>query len=130
MTMQTPRKLQETITNYRKPQGSVLAHTLYSIFFSIMLCEAKEDLQDSIHSHFLRHLLTCMKTIEELITKLLFDDDCALLAQSPSCFRCSCAGLATSQGWKTFACPKKSSSVSSKKESTNVMLQKSITKTS
>ena len=25
---------------------------------------------------------------------------------SPSCFRCSCDGLATSKGWKTFACPK------------------------
>ena len=27
-------------------------------------------------------------------------------AYSPTCSRCSCAGLATSQGWKTYACPK------------------------
>ena len=43
-------------------------------------------------------------------------------AYSPSCFRCSYAGLATSQGWKTFACPKQSSSASSKKESAIVVL--------
>ena len=30
----------------------------------------------------------------------------AFPAYSPSCFRCSCAGLAASQGWKTYACPK------------------------
>ena len=28
-------------------------------------------------------------------------------AQSPSCFRCICAWLATLQGWKTYACLKK-----------------------
>ena len=35
-------------------------------------------------------------------------------ASSPSCFRCSCAGLAMSQGWKTYACPKQSSSATFK----------------
>ena len=54
----------------------------------------------------------------------------ACQAYSPSCFRCSCAGLATSQGWKTFACPKQSSSDSSKKENAIVVLQESATKIS
>ena len=45
-------------------------------------------------------------------------------ADSPTCFRCSCAGLATSHGWKTYACPKQSSSASSKKESAIMMLKK------
>ena len=47
---------------------------------------------------------------------------------SPSCFRCSCTGLALSQGWKTYVCPKQSSSASSKKERAIVVLQKSVTK--
>ena len=46
------------------------------------------------------------------------------------CFRCSCAGLATSQGWKTYACPKQSSSTDSKKESAIVVPQESVTKIS
>ena len=49
---------------------------------------------------------------------------------SPSCFRCSCAGLATSQEWKTYACPKQSSSESSENESAIVVLQESVTKIS
>ena len=44
--------------------------------------------------------------------------------------RCSCAGLATSQGWKTYTGPKQSSSASSKKESAIVVLQESVTKIS
>ena len=71
-------------------QGCVLAPTLFSIFFSIMLREAKDDLPDGIYICFrthsslfnLRRLLTRTKTIEELITELLFADDCALLAQT------------------------------------------------
>ena len=51
-------------------------------------------------------------------------------AWSPSCFRCCCAELATSQGWKTYACPKQSFSASSKKESAIVVLQESVTKIS
>ena len=35
--------------------------------------------------------------------------------EGPFRFRCSCAGLATSQGWKTYACPKQSSSAPKKK---------------
>ena len=53
-----------------------------------MLREAKDDLQDGIYIRFLtdgslfnfRRLLARTKTIEELITQLLFADDCALLA--------------------------------------------------
>ena len=51
-------------------------------------------------------------------------------AQSPSCFRCSCAGLATSREWKTHACPKQSSPTNSKKVSAIVVLQENITMTS
>ena len=70
-------------------RGCVLASTLFSIFFGSMFCEAKEELPDSNYIHFqtdgslfnLRHLLAiaCMKTIKELITELLFADDCTLL---------------------------------------------------
>ena len=71
-------------------QGCVLAPTLFSIFFSIVLREAKEDLQDGIYIRFrtdgslfnLRRLLKRTKTIEELITELLFADDCAVLANT------------------------------------------------
>ena len=69
-------------------QGCILAPTLFSIFFSIMLRETKEDLPDGIYIRFrangslfnLRRLLARTKTIEELITELQFADDCALLA--------------------------------------------------
>ena len=68
-------------------QGCVLAPILLSNSFSIMLREAKEDLLDGICIRFrtdgssfnLRRLLARMKTMEELITELLFADDCAFL---------------------------------------------------
>ena len=55
-----------------------------------MLREAKHDLPDGIYIRFrtdgslfnLRRLLGRTKTIEELITELLFADDCALLAHA------------------------------------------------
>ena len=64
--------------------------TLLSIFFSIMLHEANEDLTDGVYIRFrtegnlfnLRGLPPRKKTIEELITELLFADDCALPAHT------------------------------------------------
>ena len=61
-------------------QGCVLTPTLFSIFFSIMLYEAKEDLSDGIYICLrtdgnlfnLRRLLARTKTIEEFISELLF----------------------------------------------------------
>ena len=60
-----------------------------------MLREAKEDLPDGIYIRFrtagclfnLRRLLASTKTIEELITELLFADDCALLAHMEKALR-------------------------------------------
>ncbi|CAH1266354.1 Hypp3340 [Branchiostoma lanceolatum] len=71
-------------------QGCVLAPTLFAIFFSMMLREAKEDLTEGIYIRFrtdgsifnLRRLLARTKTLEELILDLLFADDCALLAHT------------------------------------------------
>ena len=55
-----------------------------------MFREARDDLPDGIYIRFrtdgslfnLRRLLARTKTIEELITELLFADDCALLANT------------------------------------------------
>ena len=71
-------------------QGCVLAPTLFSILFSLMLREAKEGLMDHIFIRFrtdgsifnLRRLLAHTKTIEVLIVELLFADDCALLTHT------------------------------------------------
>ena len=71
-------------------QGGVLAPILFSILFSITLLEAKEDLPYGIYIRFrtdgslcnLRRLLARTKTIEELITELLFADNCALLTHT------------------------------------------------
>ena len=68
-------------------QGCVLVPTLFSSFFSIMLREAKEDLPGGIYIRFrtddslfnLRRILARTRTVEELITVLLFADDCAIL---------------------------------------------------
>ena len=55
-----------------------------------MLNEAKEDLPHSIYIRFrtysskfnLKCLLACTKMMDELITELLFVDDCGLLAHT------------------------------------------------
>ena len=70
------------------PIKCVLATTLFYIFFSTMLCEAKGDLPDGILHLFsnkqqslqLWCSLPRAKTIKKVITELLFADDCALLA--------------------------------------------------
>ena len=66
-------------------KGCFLAPTLFSIFFSIMLHEAKEDLPDGIYICFqtdgnlfnLRRLLARTKTIEDLSLS------CCLLTTAP-----------------------------------------------
>ena len=71
-------------------QGCVLAPTLFAIFFSMMLREAKEDLNEGIYINFttdgsifnLRRLLARTKTLEVVILDLLFTDDRTLLAHT------------------------------------------------
>jgi exonuclease III len=88
-------------------QGCVLAPTLFSIFFSTMLQKATEDLddEDGIYIRFrtdgnlfnLRRLQAHTKTLEKLISELLFADDDALVAhteaalqRATSCFAEAC----------------------------------------
>ena len=74
----------------RRHAGVRPGPTLSAIFFSVLLLEAKEDLPDGIFIRFrtngslsnLRRLLARTKILEELITELLFADDCAPLAHT------------------------------------------------
>ena len=76
-------------------QGCVLAPTLFAVFFSMILREAKEDLHEGVYIRFrtdgsvfnLRRLLSRTKTLEQLILDLLFADDCALLAHTEEAFQ-------------------------------------------
>ncbi|XP_078612812.1 uncharacterized protein LOC144882704 [Branchiostoma floridae x Branchiostoma japonicum] len=79
------------ITNGVK-QGCVLAPTLFTIFFSVMLQQATEDLgdEDGIYIRYrmdgslfnLRRLQAHTKTLEQLIRELLFADDAALVTHT------------------------------------------------
>ena len=80
-----------TIINGVK-QGCVLLPTLFTIFFSMMLQRATEDLgdEDGIYIRYrtdgslfnLRRLQAHTKTLEQLIRELLFADDAALVAHT------------------------------------------------
>lgn len=73
-------------------QGYVLAPTLFTLFFNMMLREVTEDLDDdegkygrfhTVGSLFnLRCLQAQKRTVEQLIRDLLFADNTALLAQT------------------------------------------------
>ncbi|XP_072041153.1 uncharacterized protein [Amphiura filiformis] len=81
------------ITNGVK-QGCVLAPTLFSIFFSMMLHQATVDLDDDdgIYIRYrtdgslfnLRRLQARTKTMDLLVRELLFADDAALVAHTES----------------------------------------------
>ena len=96
-------------------QGCVLAPTLFSIFFSMMLEEAMKDLDkdEGVYIRFrtdgslfnLRRLQAHTKTTQRLIRELLFADDAALVTHTEralqrltSCFAAACElfGLAVS----------------------------------
>lgn len=73
-------------------QSCVLAPTLFTILFSMMLQQVTEDLDDTDGVYFrfcldgsvfnLRRLQAHTKTMEKLIRELLFADDAALLAHT------------------------------------------------
>ena len=79
-------------------QGCVLAPTRFSIFFSMMLKQATEDLDDddAVYIRYrpdgclfnLRRLQAHTKTLEQLIHDLLFTDDAALVIHTERALQC------------------------------------------
>ena len=73
-------------------QGCVLASTLFSVFFSMMLSHAFQDLddEDAVYIRYrldgnlfnLRRLKAHTKTLQVLVRELLFADDAALVAHT------------------------------------------------
>lgn len=78
-----------TVSNGTK-QGCVLAPTLFTIVFSVMLLDAFKDTERGIYIQFhtdgnlfnLRRLQAKTKVLEMLIRELLYADDCALIAHT------------------------------------------------
>ena len=87
-------------------QGCVIAPTLFSIFFSMMLLVAFKDSEDGIKIKSRPELRLCnittghfnaeSKVILSTIRELLFADDCALAADSPEALQrlCDCFAAA------------------------------------
>ena len=77
---------------YGVKQGCVLAPTLFSVFFSMMLSHAFQDLddEDAVYIRYrldgnlfnLRRLKSHTKTLQVLVRELLFADDAALVAHT------------------------------------------------
>ncbi len=87
-------------------QGCVLAATLFSIFFSLVLCYAFHESEDGISLHarsagslfILAHLIPNTMVCRVLIRELLFADDATLIAHSEealqqfmTCFAVACS---------------------------------------
>jgi len=91
------------ITNGVK-QGCVLAPTLFSIFFSMRLRQATENLDDHEAVYIcyrldgslfnVRRLQAHTKTFEQLIRDVLFANDAALVAHSESALPCLTSSFA------------------------------------
>ena len=77
-------------------QGCVLAPTLFSIFFSMMLKHAMKDGENAVYIRYrldgslfnLRRLHAHTKTLEQLFRDLLFADDAAIVAHTESALQC------------------------------------------
>ena len=99
-------------------QGCVIAPTLFSIFFSMMLLVAFKDSDDGIRIKSRPELRLCnittghfnaeTKVIISNIRELLFADDCALVADSPEALQrlCDCFSKASQRFGLTISIKK------------------------